>query len=67
MLTTKFIISSGRVGLTRMWTFMIAPAPHSVSPMIQRTVSHAAAGPAQASSSRSFMAISVISPGAVSA
>ena len=36
---------SGRVGFTRIWMRFAAPAPLSVSPMIQRTVSPAATGP----------------------
>jgi hypothetical protein len=42
---TRFVVMSGRVGLTRMWTRRERPEPLSVSPMIQRAVSPAAIGP----------------------
>src|SRR6516164_9553663 len=41
---TRLVTRSGRVGLTRIWIFLALPAPLSVSPMIQRTVSPAATG-----------------------
>src|SRR5258708_5142187 len=44
---TRLVMTSGRVGLTRMWTFLAAAVPLSVSPMIHRTVSPAATGPAR--------------------
>jgi hypothetical protein len=40
------MVMSVRVGLTSTWTRRVAPLPLSVSPMIQRTVSPAAMGPA---------------------
>jgi hypothetical protein len=44
-LMTRLVMTSGRVGLTRMWIFLAAAGPLSVSPMIQRTVSPTATGP----------------------
>src|SRR5229473_6257861 len=59
---TRLVTMSGRVGLTRMWTFLAAAVPLSVSPMIQRTVSPAATGPEPTSCSPSCRATSVYSP-----